>query len=207
MVISVIDNGFNKKHYNCINELIIHGERYSEDLHGTACIKTIDKNMTNGTIISISAYNTLKIIDDVTISTAIKKAIEIKSNIITISMGCFSFSKNLVDAIISCEQKDIIVLAAQDHLNRVVYPACLKNVYAVDSYKGNCIIYDKSFYVPRITTFLSENENHIQSFSGSSIACAYMAANISNLLVKFQPEKARNFIENYYGVEKEKTNV
>ena len=203
MVISVIDSGFNKKCYKCTNSLTVYGEDESEDLHGTACIKIIDNNIVDGTLVSISAYDSNKCIDDISIAAAIKKAIEIKSNIITISMGCYSFSEELVNAIDCCEQENIIVLAAQDHLNRIIYPACLKNVYAVDAFEKKHIIYDQAFYVPQMTTFLQKNNRHIQSFSGSSISCAYMAAKINNLLVEFTPKNAREFIENYYTVDQE----
>ena len=198
MKISVIDSGFNTQYYKCKNTFIILGESKSNDLHGTACIKTIDANIKQGTIVSIDACNKSKEINDITISDAIKKAISLDSKIISISLGCFSFSETLVQAISICEEKGIIILAANDHLNRIVYPACLKNVFAVDSYRGKSIVFDGNFYVPHLTTFLVQNEQQTISFTGSSISCAYMAANINNILTEFKPSNPINFIKNYY---------
>lgn len=198
MLISVIDSGFNTKYYKCKNKFIISGESKSDDLHGTACVKTIDANIENGTIISIDAYNNFKKIDDISISNAIYKAISLNSKIISISLGYYSFSYSLVKAISVCEEHGIIILAANDHLNRIVYPACLKNVFTVDSYKGKEIVFDNGFYVPNLITYIVKNKRKTISFSGSSIACAYMAANINNILTKFNPSNQVEFIKEHY---------
>lgn len=210
--IVIIDSGVNAKHkeftgqnlygfsmkFSSDGQLVIN--RCIEDLigHGTAVYSIIQKNVKNKQIkiLNVNIFNCNESIDENILCAALKYIREnINCKIINISMGLTSCSnrQELYNVCSSLSKSNVFLIAAFDNDGAVSYPAAFDCVIGVDA-SPNCKNVSEYEFVENSIINLRA-KGGIQKLAwttpeyvivqGSSFACAYMSANILNLLNEY----------------------
>lgn len=203
--VAVLDTGCNLKNKNiieAINTLSNSNDVSDTDNHGTCMVSKILELNKNISVIPIKiAENSTGITEDA-FSTGIKKAIELKVDIINISIGAKTDYRSIKSAIKSAIGNNIIVVAAAGNFGGdLLYPAKYDKVISVMARDINNI--DLSFNGKSINkkSFSAPGEHILcndQYLTGTSIATTYITTAVSIILNtqgKIQLEKVVSILK------------
>lgn len=156
--------------------------------HGTVISTILTSLCKNVEIISINILDNDLASDGRILIYAIKQAIELKPQIINLSLGTtlHNYKVRLIKLIKKAYKKNIIVVSAAENSGKISYPAFLKGVVGVkrSNNSDNCINYKDNFFIgPGNVTDISEVKNmNLPNACGNSISAAYITGYIAKLV-------------------------
>lgn len=199
--IGIIDSGFSNASKNIlVEEQFSHyGENDFDTLfHGQGIATIISDYSKKVDLINIKIFfDDLECRETVLIK-AIEECIREKVDIINISVGCNTYSKELQQICEDCMQLGIIIVAAKDSLSESTYPADFKNVVRVigdEHYKYGMWSIDSNLNVFACKSWDLKLRSKSILFYGSSFACAFITAIISNYLMEYENASYREIID------------
>ncbi len=144
--IAVIDAGIDRmvadksicavEHFSFSKNKIIKKYKAPMQEHGTFCFKEILKQNVVFDILDINITdenNELKIEN---VILGIEKAIELRSDIINVSLGSLKYSDDLFNVCQKAVKNNIAIISAASHTSEVSYPSVFKNVVGIDINKN-----------------------------------------------------------------------
>lgn len=156
--------------------------------HGTIISTIITNICKNIEIISINIFDNDLKSDGRMLIYAIKQALELKPQIINLSLGTtlHKYKLRLSKLIKKAHKKNIIVVSAAENSGKTSYPAFLKGVVGVKgSNKADSYVdYKDDFFIgPSSVTDISEVKNmNLPNACGNSISAAYITGYIAKLV-------------------------
>lgn len=208
--IAIIDTGANEEHINY--EKIIYKENFTQDNNGVT--RSVKDYHSHGTLVSsiiqsIAPNVELVILKAIprnfsTLSSfvgCVRKALELKVDIMNISMNCannYLTLENLIER--ECEDKIILVASGNGHNKNGFFPACYKNVVSIGSCndRGEQSSFSNNskdnIYIlgENISIKLKNDVSYVKN--GTSFSCA-IASGICVLLLEKYKKIYKNDIE------------
>ena len=178
--IAVIDAGIDKtvadesicavKHFSFYKNKIIEKYKAPTQEHGTFCFKEILKQNVVFDILDINITNENNELKIENVILGIEKAIELKSDIINVSLGVFKYSVDLFNVCQKAIKNNIVIISAASHTSEISYPSVFKNVVSININKNQKSTIEK---VDDSTLSLKmSNENFDNYLPSTSIASA-----------------------------------
>lgn len=199
--IALIDTGIDEKnqtvkdHFYVKNGKVINGCTQSNHQHATLCLKEMVKNNCNFEIVDFNVVSETGQIIVKNVILAIKRAIELKVDIINMSLGVSEYSHELFLACQEAANNNILIIAAASHDGTVIYPADFKNVLKVETVSNQNEKLKKindstlSLFLPEYLIDIDDKPFYIYSTSlAAAYFCGYFAKIISSIPLcdKFQ---------------------
>jgi hypothetical protein len=141
MKIAIIDIGIDKDiankslcnvvHYSVYNNIFDECYKTPTEQHGSDCFKEILKQNTEFDILDINATDNNNVLQISNVILGIKKAIELRADIINISLGFSKYSEQLIEVCKEAVDNNIAIISASSHKGEISYPASLKNVIEI----------------------------------------------------------------------------
>lgn len=153
-------------------------------------------------VLSVKVLNSDGVGDSFTIAKGIVLAVDQGSDIINLSLGGFSSSAAMDQAIQYAKSKDVLLVSAvgNDGTEGVLYPARHKDVIAVSSVDAKSRVSSFASYGPEVDLaapgvgiVTAWEDNHFVEFSGTSIATAFVTGALAHELSK-SPSQNKNII-------------
>lgn len=153
-------------------------------------------------VLSVKVLNSDGVGDSFTIAKGIILAVDQGSDIINLSLGGFSSSAAMDQAIQYAKSKDVLLVSAvgNDGTEGVLYPARHKDVIAVSSVDAKSRVSSFASYGPEVDLaapgvgiVTAWEDNHFVEFSGTSIATAFVTGALAHELSK-SPSQNKNVI-------------
>ena len=153
-------------------------------------------------VLSVKVLNSDGVGDSFTIAKGIVLAVDQGSDIINLSLGGFSSSAAMDQAIQYAKSKDVLLVSAvgNDGTEGVLYPARHKDVIAVSSVDAKSRVSSFASYGPEVDLaapgvgiVTAWEDNHFVEFSGTSIATAFVTGALAHELSK-SPSQNKNVI-------------
>lgn len=196
--IAVLDSGINSKNenivfkYNVLNESFNTNDKFN---HGTMVYNIINENMLKKQKFNIYDIQVLNAkgqgeIEDIYMG--IKKAIDMKVDIINMSFGFNKDHKKIHGIIKKAHEKGIILISASgDTLTQNTdFPAKYEEVISIGALKEEGVPYSFGstgkidYYDLGVDINVKGNDGVVQSVSGSSFATALATTKISSYITK-----------------------
>lgn len=199
--IALIDTGIDEKnktvkdHFYVKNGKVINGCTQSNHQHATLCLEEIIKNNCDFEIVDINVASEMDQIIVKNVILAIKKAIELRVDVINMSLGVSEYSHELFLACREAADNNILIIAAASHNGAVIYPADFKNVLNVETVSNQNEKFKKindttlSLFLPEYLIDIDYKPFYIYSTSlAAAYFCGYFAKVISSIPLcdKFQ---------------------
>lgn len=218
----IIDSGVNISHRQ-LKKHEIHGLAISLDDHncmqvsdqfqdkighGTAIYSIIKKNVPSETsLLNINIFNNRSDnVDEMLLVAALQYVNEnIQCKVINISMG-IKMCANVQELYSICKKisdKGILILSAFDNVGAISYPAAFDCVIGVDSSEDCLRVSDYEYIENSVINVRAKGGYHKVLWLepeyaigyGSSYSCAYMTANVLNMLSQMQCVSLKNLKE------------
>lgn len=158
-------------------------------------------------VLSVKVLNSDGVGDSFTIAKGIVLAVDQGSDIINLSLGGFSSSAAMDQAIQYAKSKDVLLVSAvgNDGTEGVLYPARHKDVIAVSSVDAKSRVSSFASYGPEVDLaapgvgiVTAWEDNHFVEFSGTSIATAFVTGALAHELSKSPSQNKNVIIEALY---------
>ena len=158
-------------------------------------------------VLSVKVLNSDGVGDSFTIAKGIILAVDQGSDIINLSLGGFSSSAAMDQAIQYAKSKDVLLVSAvgNDGTEGVLYPARHKDVIAVSSVDAKSRVSSFASYGPEVDLaapgvgiVTAWEDNHFVEFSGTSIATAFVTGALAHELSKSPSQNKNVIIEALY---------
>jgi len=158
-------------------------------------------------VLSVKVLNSDGEGDSFTIAKGIVLAVDQGSDIINLSLGGFSSSAAMDQAIQYAKSKDVLLVSAvgNDGTEGVLYPARHKDVIAVSSVDAKSRVSSFASYGPEVDLaapgvgiVTAWEDNHFVEFSGTSIATAFVTGALAHELSKSPSQNKNVIIEALY---------
>jgi len=158
-------------------------------------------------VLSVKVLNSDGVGDSFTIAKGIILAVDQGSDIINLSLGGFSSSAAMDQAIQYAKSKDVLLVSAvgNDGTEGVLYPARHKDVIAVSSVDAKSRVSSFASYGPEVDLaapgvgiVTAWENNHFVEFSGTSIATAFVTGALAHELSKSPSQNKNVIIEALY---------
>ncbi len=158
-------------------------------------------------VLSVKVLNSDGVGDSFTIAKGIILAVDQGSDIINLSLGGFSSSAAMDQAIQYAKSKDVLLVSAvgNDGTEGVLYPARHKDVIAVSSVDAKSRVSSFASYGPEVDLaapgvgiVTAWEDNHFVEFSGTSIATAFVTGALAHELSKSPSQNKNGAIEALY---------
>lgn len=158
-------------------------------------------------VLSVKVLNSDGVGDSFTIAKGIVLAVDQGSDIINLSLGGFSSSAAMDQAIQYAKSKDVLLVSAvgNDGTEGVLYPARHKDVIAVSSVDAKSRVSSFASYGPEVDLaapgvgiVTAWEDNHYAEFSGTSIATAFVTGVLAHELSKSPSQNKNGAIEALY---------
>ena len=196
--VAVIDSGWTNNKYSKIKTdggISINGSS-PKDLsdtigHGTACCGIIKKKAPNCSLYVVKVFNDELCADMSTIVSAIRWCIDEEMDIVNLSLGVTSYSKELEEICVEAYDKKTYLVAANSNSGEISYPAYFKNVYGVQAGKVRGK-YDYYFNESSTLQFVARGDNQRLDWiedkrvfmGGTSFAAPHVTGILALLLEK-----------------------
>lgn len=191
--IAILDTGFDKtqtysRYQNVHYDNITNSQDNYNDVHGSAITdiilnSEITKNLfkcLNFYIIRVGSDKDINVND---LTKGVEMAIDLKADIINISLGTYEDNKLLKESITKALSKNIVVVcsAGNDYTKKYLYPASYEGVISVSSVDNNGIALLNNNFNDRVTlsapreqipTHIKDKNGAEVKETGSSPACA-----------------------------------
>lgn len=190
--IAVIDAGVIDEVVNCADHYRVDNDGIVSkssnlnllDLHGTYCAQEITKIAYNANIYDINVADEKHFISEKKLIAALKYAVQLRVDIISISMKLVGFSEELSTVVEEIYKAGIFIVASSD--GNVAYPADFKYVISVksDTTRKDQIIHlsKKSVSIGKSDYTYVINNKTIKLEPSGSLACAYYAGILALVL-------------------------
>lgn len=195
--IAIIDTGIdritaerstcNVNHFSISENKIIEKYKIPTREHGTLCFKEVLKQNIDFDIEDINIVdenNELKIEN---VLLGIKKAIELRVDIVNISLGFTKYLPELFDICQKAINNNIVIISAASHTNGISYPSDLKNVVRIDvnQDQGEVVkkINESTLSLKMVDKIFFE-DGVKYDFSSTSMASAYFSGLFAKQLEK-----------------------
>lgn len=158
-------------------------------------------------VLSVKVLNSDGVGDSFTIAKGIILAVDQGSDIINLSLGGFSSSAAMDQAIQYAKSKDVLLVSAvgNDGTEGVLYPARHKDVIAVSSVDAKSRVSSFASFGPEVDLaapgvgiVTAWEDNHFVEFSGTSIATAFVTGALAHELSKSPSQNKNVIIEALY---------
>ncbi|MBD37391.1 MAG: hypothetical protein CMI28_04870 [Opitutae bacterium] len=158
-------------------------------------------------VLSVKVLNSDGVGDSFTIAKGIVLAVDQGADIINLSLGGFSSSAAMDQAIQYAKSKDVLLVSAvgNDGTEGVLYPARHKDVIAVSSVDAKSRISSFASYGPEVDLaapgvgiVTAWEDNHFVEFSGTSIATAFVSGALAHELSKSPSQNKKGVLEALY---------
>lgn len=158
-------------------------------------------------VLSVKVLNSDGVGDSFTIAKGIILAVDQGADIINLSLGGFSSSSAMDQAIQYAKSKDVLLVSAvgNDGTHGVLYPARHKDVIAVSSVDAKSRVSSFASYGPEVDLaapgvgiVTAWEDNHFVEFSGTSIATAFVTGALAHELSKSPSQNKNGAIEALY---------
>ena len=158
-------------------------------------------------VLSVKVLNSDGVGDSFTIAKGIVLAVDQGADIINLSLGGFSSSAAMDQAIQYAKSKDVLLVSAvgNDGTEGVLYPARHKDVIAVSSVDAKSRVSSFASYGPEVDLaapgvgiVTAWEDNHFVEFSGTSIATAFVTGALAHELSKSPSQNKNVIIEALY---------
>lgn len=158
-------------------------------------------------VLSIKVLNSDGVGDSFTIAKGIVLAVDQGADIINLSLGGFSSSSAMDQAIQYAKSKDVLLVSAvgNDGTEGVLYPARHKDVIAVSSVDAKSRVSSFASFGPEVDLaapgvgiVTAWEDNHFVEFSGTSIATAFVTGALAHELSKSPSQNKNGAIEALY---------
>lgn len=158
-------------------------------------------------VLSIKVLNSDGVGDSFTIARGIVLAVDQGADIINLSLGGFSSSSAMDQAIQYAKSKDVLLVSAvgNDGTEGVLYPARHKDVIAVSSVDAKSRVSSFASFGPEVDLaapgvgiVTAWEDNHFVEFSGTSIATAFVTGALAHELSKSPSQNKNGAIEALY---------
>jgi thermitase len=158
-------------------------------------------------VLSVKVLNSDGVGDSFTIAKGIVLAVDQGADIINLSLGGFSSSAAMDQAIQYAKSKDVLLVSAvgNDGTQGVLYPARHKDVIAVSSVDAKSRVSSFASYGPEVDLaapgvgiVTAWEDNHFVEFSGTSIATAFVTGALAHELSKSPSQNKNGALEALY---------
>lgn len=173
--------------------------------HGTVISTIVTNICKNIEIISINILDNDLKSDGRILIYAIKQALELKPQIINLSLGTtlHNYKLRLSKLIKKANKKNIIVVSAAENSGKISYPAFIKGVVGVKGCDNadNCMDYKDNFFIgpSNVTDVLEVINMNIPNACGNSISAAYITGYIARLMENNKIRDRKDIINNILG--------